>query len=151
MAGVFQPNVFQNNVFQVDVGWDGTTVLMPEKTGPGGVALSRKRFDEITAAWRAQEALARKADEAKQAKAKKALREAAKQAEDALLAIQAAADEAEEIAERGQIVALTQAMDAALSATTLSGIVNKANEAKAYAAAMQDEEEEAIALLLLNG
>lgn len=126
----------------------GPTVLMPGKAH--GSAFTRKRFDELTAAWLAQEALDAKAKEST-GKRRQALEVAAKQAEDALLAFEEAEAEVINAQEAAELVSFTNAMKAAESAKYVADVVRTTNAVRDQAQAMHDDEEEAISLLLLNG
>lgn len=148
MAGVFQPNVFQNNVFQIDpsASTAGQTILT---RGPSGANFSRKRFDELKAAWRAQEALERKAEDAK-GKRRKALKAAAEAAAESLHAIEAKRGEVEAATLEAEALSLKNMIDAALSGQTMAATINRALEVVRVASeqAEIEDEEEAIMLLL---
>lgn len=148
MASVFQPSVFQRGVFQIDP-VDTGTILMPRKSGPSGANFSRKRFDELKAAWRAQEELERKAEDAK-GKRRKALKAAADAAAESLHAIEAKQGEVANAALAVEAVSLKNSIDAALSAQTMAATINRALEVVRVASeqAEIEDEEEAIMLLL---
>lgn len=122
--------------------------------GGSGHTFSRKRWRELMEAIRAKELALQEAAEVRPAKEKRALEKAA---EAAAIAIAAAVDEARETAEiNRRLVSLTNALEAAVGAETLKGVMQQSNKAIKAAQALarqiedDEEEEEAIVLLLLH-
>ncbi len=122
-----------------DANTTGATVLMP---GASGGSFSRKRFEEIQAAYRAAEEAERRALELKTKQAE-ALKKAAQ-------AVEQVAREVEEHESPADLERMTVALEAATNATRATAIIKNAKIA--YDAAMLaielEDEEEAIMLLL---
>jgi hypothetical protein len=128
------------------------TAVSPEETAvaithtgsrivPQGRHISRQRWREIMEAIAAQRAVEERAERLKSRPAKKALTKAA---QEAALAI-ASAKESEASTAR-----LTAALEAAKGASSLAETIHQSELAIQYAQQIMDEEEEAVALLLLH-
>ncbi len=129
---------------------DSGTVLMPGKSGPFGSHFSRKRFDELMAAQRAQDEAERRAAELKNSKQKAELLKAAAVAQRAIDTIRASED-AEAAHEFAQLVQMTAALEAATGASKVVAIIADARAAQDHAMAIlseMEEEDEAVMLLL---
>lgn len=131
----------------VEVVRDTSTILMPGKAGPSGIAFTRKRFDELMAAWRAQEALEAKAKEST-GKRRKAMQAAAEASANVLRAVEELREEAEAATKTRELVELTNALDAARAAKGMTETIKLARAAENYAQQMMDDEEEALFILL---
>lgn len=112
---------------------------------PHGKHFSRKRWKELLEAIAAQQALEAKAQEVT-GKRREVLKRAAQAAEVAIASI----EEEETAAHSAELVRLKNVMNAATGAAKLADVVKTANAATAYALEMDDEEEEAIMLLMLH-
>lgn len=114
---------------------------------------SRKRFEELRAAEIAQAEAQRAAEELKASKRKRAIEAAAQEAAKALRA--AATEQADEAREAAELLAMTNALEAAVGARTTKEAIEQANLAKRAAIALMTmfadlEDEEAAVMLLLN-
>ena len=112
---------------------------------------SRKIWEELQAARRAQLEAERQAEEEKNERRKRALERAAKIAAQAI-------KEAEEAEVVTDLASMTRSLEAASGATTVALTIRRADAAIAWAKAViesikireEEEEEEAVVLLLLN-
>lgn len=112
---------------------------------PHGKHFSRKDWKELREAIAAQAALEAKAQEVT-GKRREALERAAQAAESAILSV----EDEETAAHSAELIRLKNVMNAATGAAKLADVVKTANVATAYALEMDDEEEEAIMLLMLH-
>lgn len=130
----------------------GTVVIPPAPTpSPGGwIAghgkhFSHKRWKELLEAIAAQQALEARAQEVT-GKRRDVLERAAQAGEAAILSV----EDEETVEHSAELVVLTNLMNAATGVARLADVVRKANAATAFALEMDDEEEEAIMLLMLH-
>lgn len=112
---------------------------------PHGKHFSRKDWKELREAIAAQALLEQRAQEVT-GKRREALERAAQAAEVAILSV----EDEQTTAHSAELVRLKNVMNAATGAAKLADVVKTANAATAYALEMDDEEEEAIMLLMLH-
>lgn len=135
-------------------GKTGTAVVPPPITEPtpggriSGGYFSRGHWHALKDAWRTEDEARQRARDAKRRKEREALERAAFEAASARAVV-----ETSETEHDGELARLYTALAAATGAETVMQAITKANEAVRIAKALQadiEEEEEAIALLLMH-